>query len=221
MAWYQGHQGPPTPAERIPSPSPRPPSNVHADIAMPGFGIEFEHCLRRAWEDHKDKERGRLAKYARFGMTKDEARRATPEYMREAYQTLVADQLADVYTPSPSPSIPPTPKSIELEDPNITKIHPSQHLIPQDIEENNSRDTTYRISSLYQRIKEQPTPDSAGSSPAMPAARVSGARDKVGTGWKITKKPRTYGRVQVRNPPRSRHHMETRSRKLARKSCLG
>jgi hypothetical protein len=95
-------------------------------FSVPGFGIEFEHCLKRAWEYHEDKERSRLVKYSRFGMTKEEARRATPEYMREAYKTLVADQLADVYTPSPSPSIPPTPRSIELDDPNIVEAYSPQ-----------------------------------------------------------------------------------------------
>ena len=29
---------------------------------MPSIGIAFEHSLRRVREDHKDKERGRLAK---------------------------------------------------------------------------------------------------------------------------------------------------------------
>ena len=64
---------------------------------------------------------GRLAKYSRFGMTEEEARRATPEHMREAYKRLVADHLADVYTPSPELSIPPTPRSIEFDHPNIAQ----------------------------------------------------------------------------------------------------
>lgn len=66
MAWYQG---PPTPAER-PSciPSRRPQINIQDGIAMPGFDIEFKHSLKRAWEDHEDNERSRLAKYFRFGM---------------------------------------------------------------------------------------------------------------------------------------------------------
>jgi len=216
MAWYQG---PPTPAER-PSriPSPRPQTNAQDDIAMPGFGIEFEHSLKRAWEDHEDKERGRLAKYSRFGMTEEEARRATPEHMREAYKTLVADQLADVYTPSPSPSIPPTPRSIEFDHPNIAEAYFPKRPLQQDPEENHSRPTIQRNGPLYQHIEQQSTPDSATSRPVKPVARIAGTRGKVVVGSKIVKRPRTN---QVRNAPRSGHHMETRSRKLARKSGLG
>ncbi|MCJ1269495.1 hypothetical protein MMC22_009387 [Lobaria immixta] len=45
------------------------------------------------------------------------------EHMCEEFKKLVADQLADVYTPSPSPSPsnPPTPRSIEFDHPNIAE----------------------------------------------------------------------------------------------------
>ncbi|TVY50317.1 hypothetical protein LCER1_G009114 [Lachnellula cervina] len=217
MAWYQG---PPTPAERPSSPQPQ--TNAQDDIAMPGFGIEFEHSLKRAWEDHEDKERGRLAKYSRFGMTEEEARRATPEHMREAYKTLVADQLADVYTPSPSPSpspsIPPTPRSIEFNHPNIADAYSTYQPLQQDSKENHSRPTIHRNGPSHQHIKQQSTPDPAASRPVKPIARIAGTRGKVVVGSKIAKRPRTYRQIQVRNTPQSRHHMETRSRKLARKS---
>lgn len=105
---------------------------------MPGFGIEFEHSLKRAWGDHEDQERDRLAKYSIFGMTEEAARRAKPENMREAYKRLVADQLADVYTPSPSPSIPPTPRSIEFDHPNIAE-YSTKRPLQQDPGKNYSR----------------------------------------------------------------------------------
>lgn len=109
---------------------------------MPGFGIQFEHSLERAWEDHEDKERGRLTKYSRFGMIEEEARRAAPEDMCEAYKRLIADQLTDVYTPSPSPSIPPTPRSIEFDHPNIAE-YSAKRPLQQDPEENHSRPTQF------------------------------------------------------------------------------
>lgn len=138
--------------------------------------------------------------------------------MREAYKTLIADQLADVYTPSPSPSIPPTPRSIEFDHPNIAEAYSTKR---QDPKENRSRPTIQRNGPSYRHIEQQSTPDSATSRPVNLVARITGTRGKVVVGSKIAKRPRTYGRIQVRNAPRSRHHMETRSRKLARKSGLG
>lgn len=90
---------------------------------MFSFGVEFE---KRGWEDHEDKKRGRLARYFRFGITEEDGRRATPEHMREAYKKLVADQLADVSTPSSLPSIPPTPRSIEFDYLNIAQYPAKQ-----------------------------------------------------------------------------------------------
>jgi hypothetical protein len=86
----------------------RPSPPPEDDLIPAGFGIEFGLRLEEAWADHKDRYVGRLARYGRFGMTEDEARFPTPEYMRSAYDQLVRDELADVHTPSPSPSPPPS-----------------------------------------------------------------------------------------------------------------
>ncbi|RDL35337.1 uncharacterized protein BP5553_07268 [Venustampulla echinocandica] len=189
---------------KSPIPCPRPQTNPPDDAyctAMPGFGIEFEFRLREAWEGHEDKERGRLAKYARFGMTKEDARRATPEHMREAYQTLVQHQLAEVYTPSPSPSPSalPTPTSSN-----------------QDPEEINPPPANERNGLLRMHIKQQSTPDTAASQPVKPVIRIARTRGAAVIESRITKRSKTPRRTQDRNTPQPRHDMETRSMKLAR-----
>jgi hypothetical protein len=200
-------------AEHPPSiPSPRSQSNAQDD-AMPGFGIEFEYSLNRAWKTHEDKKRGRLARYSRFGMTEEEARRATPEYMREAYKTLVAEQLADIYTPSPSPSIPPTPNSIEFEHPTIAEAHSPIQPLQQDSGENHSRLKVQRNRLSVHRTGQKFMPNSPAS------RRVKRGKSVIGS--EITKKSRTSAQIKVGTLSRSRHHMETRSRKLARRSGLG
>lgn len=220
MDWYQGSR---SPAERPSQIQSR--DNAQDDFAMPGFGIEFEYSLKRAWEDHQRRQRLRLARYSRFGMTEEDAMRATPEHMREAYRTLIEEQLADDYTPSPSPSpspsIPPTPGSMTFDDANIAGADSAKRSLQESPEEDQSSPIMECRGASYQNIEQHSTPDSAILQPMKTDARINGTRRKVVVGSRIEKRSRKSGRIRVRNASRSRHHMETRSRKRARKNTFG
>ncbi|ESZ90623.1 hypothetical protein SBOR_8996 [Sclerotinia borealis F-4128] len=89
--------------------SPATPPSADGNITPPGFGFEFEYVLQKKVSEDLDRQRMRLHKYSQFGMDEYDARRASPEEMREKYYQLCEDFLNDVYTPSiPTPSIPPT-----------------------------------------------------------------------------------------------------------------
>lgn len=105
-------------------------------------------------------------------MTEEEAMRPTPEHIREAYNQFVESELADVFTPPPSPG---------------PEVEPEVLLLPKLIEERGggwtkSEDREKGTSSHRQ---------------------VHGT-EKYGN--------RIVTRHSLRTGPRSRHHMETRSR---------
>ena len=93
------------------SSSPNPlstPLSANDESVPQGFGWEFAHCLEQKWNDDLERQSGRLERYSRFGMDADDARQPTPEDLQEAYRLFVKEDLADVHTPSPSPSSKPT-----------------------------------------------------------------------------------------------------------------
>ncbi|CAG8973535.1 hypothetical protein HYALB_00002861 [Hymenoscyphus albidus] len=96
----------------------KPSTPVWDDMPMPGFGIEFEYELQRAWERHMSRQSGRLARYGRFGMTEEDAMRVTPEDTREAYRIFVQEELAEMSAPTPPPSPSPSPPSSALPTPS-------------------------------------------------------------------------------------------------------
>jgi hypothetical protein len=78
-------------------------------IPQPGFGFEFDTLLEQRLSYHENQADARFKKYGRFGMTREESLRATPEDYRQQYDDLLNDVLMEDTPPtSPSPSPPRT-----------------------------------------------------------------------------------------------------------------
>jgi hypothetical protein len=76
-------------------------------IPRPGFGFEFDTLLEQRLSYHENQADARFKKYGRFGMTREESLRATPEDYRQQYDDLLNDVLMEDTPPtSPSPSPP-------------------------------------------------------------------------------------------------------------------
>jgi hypothetical protein len=87
------------------SPAPQTPRSCDGkdEIVPIGFGFEFETHLEHAWHLKTARDRGRLERYSRYGMTRDDLRHPTPEYMREAYREFIDLAMEELHAPSPSP----------------------------------------------------------------------------------------------------------------------
>ncbi|MCJ1304215.1 hypothetical protein MMC08_007027 [Hypocenomyce scalaris] len=188
----------------------------------PGFGWEFEHCLEQKWQDHLEQQIGRLERYGRFGMDADDARRPTPEHLREAYRALVEEELADDHTPSPSPS-PFKPTPILESSARLPISKPLQIDTQQTIHRSTSNGGLANASVLTAASNRKP-----GSFPETTSTK----QDIVAHGKKKPKKSGKIaptlapGRIDKRQRKKvvravqhrqSTHRMETRARTLARR----
>jgi hypothetical protein len=82
-------------------------------IPPAGFGFEFDTKLEERLLYHEEQSIARLERYGRFGMTREEALRATPEHYRQQYDRLL-EQVLTEDTPPTSPSPSPTAKELAV-----------------------------------------------------------------------------------------------------------
>ncbi|MCJ1251038.1 hypothetical protein MMC30_008269 [Trapelia coarctata] len=99
------------------------------DIVMPGFGCEFGTKLEEALRWKRIGEEAKLDRYAQFGMTEDDIRYSTPEYMREEYERQIQTELESFDNGTPFPllvgyheHLPSSPKSPESVRNSLTTI---------------------------------------------------------------------------------------------------
>jgi hypothetical protein len=90
--------------------------DIDSLIPRPGFGFEFPTKLQERVNYHEEQATARITRYGRFGMTREEALRATPEHYRQQYDDLLKQVLTED-TPPTSPSLPPSGKDRAVKHP--------------------------------------------------------------------------------------------------------
>lgn len=108
-------------------------------IPRPGFGFEFDTQLEQRLSYHENQADARLKRYGRFGMTREESLRTTPEHYRQQYDDLLNDVLMED-TPPTSPS--PSPPRMSKERARKNTGKPARHQTPYIIKSSSIHSST-------------------------------------------------------------------------------